>query len=227
MEHFVEELFPHTAFTIPIPFLGSIPVSQTVVVTWLIMAILVVLSYLATRKLQTIPARPQLMAEMVVGGINGFVKSIIHHHWKVFAPFIGTFALFLVIANTCGIIGIKPPTRDPSITIGLALVTTIVVVFAGIRIKGFKGWLMHFKEPMPLLLPMNIMEIFIRMLSLSMRLFGNIFAGFIVMELVYKVIFLSFGIPAFLSGYFDIFDGLIQAIVFVFLTTLYINEAIE
>lgn len=227
VEHFVEELFPHNAFTIPLPFLGNVEIYQTVVITWLIMAVLVVLSILMTRKLQTVPTGMQLVAEMIVGGINGFVKGIIHHHWKVFAPFIGTLAVFLAISNTIGVIGIKPPTRDPSVTIGLALVTMAVVVFSGIRFKGLKEWLMHFKEPMVLLLPMNIMEIFIRLLSLSMRLFGNIFAGYIVMELVYQVVFFRLGIPAFLSAYFDLFDGLIQTIVFMFLSTLYISEAIE
>ena len=91
--------------------------------------------------------------------------------------------------------------------------------------KGGKGFLKSFMEPIPIMLPMNILEVFIRPLSLCMRLFGNILGAFVIMELVKIVAPLLVPIP--LSLYFDLFDGFIQAYVFVFLTSLFIKESIE
>ena len=91
--------------------------------------------------------------------------------------------------------------------------------------KGTKRWLKSFAEPMPVILPINILEIFIKPLSLCMRLFGNVLGSFVIMELLKMVV--PAIVPAVFSCYFDIFDGLIQAYVFVFLTGLFIKEATE
>ena len=93
------------------------------------------------------------------------------------------------------------------------------------RFHGLRGGLKKFSEPVSVVTPLNIMEIGIRPLSLCMRLFGNIFAGFVIMELVKMAIPVVVPIP--LSLYFDVFDGMIQAIVFVFLTTLFLSESLE
>lgn len=101
----------------------------------------------------------------------------------------------------------------------------ILIEYAGFHKKGGKGWLKSFAEPMPIILPINILEIFIRPVSLCMRLFGNVLGSFVVMELIKMVVPVIVPVP--FSLYFDIFDGLIQAYVFVFLTSLFIKEAIE
>jgi F-type H+-transporting ATPase subunit a len=101
----------------------------------------------------------------------------------------------------------------------------VLVQYAGIHKKGVKGWLKSFKEPMVIVTPINILEVFIKPLSLCMRLFGNVLGAFVIMELI--KILVPVAIPVPFSFYFDIFDGLIQAYVFVFLTSLYIKEAIE
>jgi len=222
-EKLMEELQPHIAFTIPL--LEGIAVPQSIAVTWLIMLILVIPSMAVTRHLKTVPTGAQNYAELVVGFINGFVKGTVGQEWRVFAPFLGTLALYLSLANTISIFGFKPPTKDLNVTTALSIMSITAVIAASIRFKGLKGWLKHFSEPLPFILPMNILELFIRPLSLCMRLFGNILGSFIIMELIYQVIPLA--LPAILSIYFDIFDGLIQMAVFVFLTTLYIKEAIE
>lgn len=221
-ERLMEELQPHTLFTI-----WGIPVTSTITNTWIVMFVLILLSIIFVRNFKTVPRGAQLIIEMIVGFVNNFVKGIIKHDWKEFAPFIGTIGLYLAVANTMGLFGFKPPTKDLNVTVALAIMVMIVVIGAGIRHKKLTGWLRHFKEPLPIMLPMNLLELLIRPLSLSMRLFGNILGGFVVMELLYQVNFLSIGLPAALSLYFDVFDGLIQMAVFVFLTTLYINEAIE
>ena len=119
----------------------------------------------------------------------------------------------------------KPSTKDLGVTAGLAILSILLVEFAGIRQKGVKGWLKGFAEPLPLVSPINLLEVFTRPLSLCMRLFGNVLGAFVVMELLKLVV--PIFLPAVFSVYFDIFDGLIQAFVFVFLTALYIGEAVE
>ena len=101
----------------------------------------------------------------------------------------------------------------------------VLVQFASIRSKGAGGWLKSFKEPMAIVTPINILELFIKPLSLCMRLFGNVLGAFVIMELI--KILMPAVVPVPFSLYFDIFDGLIQAYVFVFLTSLYIREAVE
>ena len=94
----------------------------------------------------------------------------------------------------------------------------ILIEYAGFRQKGLKKWVKSFAEPMPIIAPINILEIFIKPLSLCMRLFGNVLGSFVVMELIKIILPVLLPIP--FSFYFDIFDGLIQAYVFVFLTSL-------
>ena len=96
---------------------------------------------------------------------------------------------------------------------------------AGIRKKGVGGWIKSFTEPIAIVTPINILEVFIKPLSLCMRLFGNVLGAFVIMELLKLLVPVALPVP--FSFYFDVFDGLIQAYVFVFLTSMYIKEAIE
>ena len=222
-EALLHHLDNHNAFTIPL--LGGIPVSQSVVVTWGIMVILVVASILLTRNLKLIPGKKQLVLEMLVGLINNFCKNTIGSHWRTFAPWLGTVAIYIAVANLVGLIALAPPTKNINVTGALALTSVLLIYGAQFRYHGLKGGLKKFAEPMPLLLPINVMEIAIRPLSLCMRLFGNILGGFVVMELIKLVVPVLVPIP--FSLYFDLFDGFIQTIVFVFLTALFVGEAVE
>ena len=223
-EELMEGLNNHTAFTIPL--FGGIPVPESVVVTWGIMAFLVVVSILCTRHLKKVPGKAQMVAEIYVGFINKFTRNTLgEEHWRGFAPYFGTIALYLAVANMIGIIGVKPPTKDLNVTAALALMSCGLIYGSSFRIKGMKGGLHKFLEPIPLLLPINLMEVIIRPLSLCMRLFGNVLGAFIIMELIKLVI--PAVVPLALSMYFDVFDGIIQTIVFVFLTALFTAETIE
>jgi F-type H+-transporting ATPase subunit a len=219
----VEELNNRTAFTIPV--FGGIPVGESVVITWGIMAFLVVLSIILTRNLKKVPGKRQLVAELYVGFMNNFAKKYMGEHWKSFAPYFGTIGLYLGVANMVGMFGITPPTKDLNVTAGLALMSCGLIYGSSFRYKGLKGGLHKFLEPNPMLLPINVMEIIIRPLSLCMRLFGNVLGAFIIMEL------LKLAVPAILpmamSLYFDVFDGIIQAVVFVFLTAMFTQETME
>ncbi|MCY1712973.1 F0F1 ATP synthase subunit A [Caproiciproducens galactitolivorans] len=223
-EDLMRQLNCETVFMIPI--LGGIKVTESVVVTWIIMAILVVMSILLTRnlKIENIGER-QLIIETVVGGLQNMLEGIIGEKGKKYVPYLATVILYIGFANIIGLFGFKPPTKDLNVTVGLAIMSILLIEWAGIRKKGTKNWLKSFAEPVAIIAPINILEVFIRPLSLCMRLFGNVLGAFVVMELL-KIIMPPV-LPVPFSLYFDIFDGLIQAYVFVFLTSLFIKEAMD
>jgi len=232
-EKLIEAMKSHTMFTINL-FGLKIEITDVVVSMWVIMAVMIVLAIVLTRNLKSVPGKKQNVAEVIVEFINNMVKDAIGaHHWKAFAPYLGTVMLFLIFANTISIFNIipgegfklRPPTRNINVTVCMALMSISVVIYAGIRYKKFGGWLKSFIRPTPVMLPFNILEYFIKPLSLALRLFGNILGAFIVMELIYMA--LPVIAPAALSIYFDLFDGILQAYVFMLLTSLYIAEAVE
>ena len=223
-ETLVSELGNETAFTIPV--LGGIPVAESVVVTWIVMAVWMVLAQVLTRNLSVRrPGKAQLALETAVSFLNGFVKDNLGKHWRPFAPYLGTVALYIGLSNIIGIFGLTPPTKDISVTAALAVMSMLLIYGAQFRYNGLLGGMKKFAEPMPLLLPINLMEVIIRPLALCMRLFGNVLGAFIIMEMIKLLV--PAVVPAVLSIYFDLFDGLIQMVVFVFLTTLFTGEGIK
>lgn len=219
----MEELECRTAFEIPI--FGGIPVPESCVITWVIMAVLVILCKIFVKNLKTVPTGAQLLIEMLITWLNNFFVDIMGQKGKKYLPFLETLIIYIGVSNVIGLFGLRPPTKDLNVTAGLAIMSIIYIQYCGIKEKGVKRWLRSFKEPMPLLLPINIMELIIKPLSLCMRLFGNVLGAFVIMELVKLCI--PVGVPLILSLYFDVFDGLIQAYVFVFLTSLFMAEAME
>lgn len=204
---------------------GLFTVPESVAVTWIIMAALALASILLTRNLKRVPSRPQMALELAVGWLNGFCRDHLGEHWRPFAPWLGTVALYIACANLAGLFGLMPPTRDLTVTATLALSSMLLIYGAQFRYQGLRGGLRKFAEPMPLLLPINLMEIVIRPLSLCMRLFGNVLASYVIMEML-KALAPAI-VPVPFSLYFDLFDGLIQTLVFVFLTTLFVGEGIQ
>lgn len=224
MNSLLEELNCETVFTIPV--FGGIEISEAVVVTWIIMAVLVLLSRCLVRNLKVEnPGKKQLLLEAGVASIYSFFEEIVGEKGRRYIPYLSTVAIYIGIANLIGLFGFKPPTKALNVTAALAVMSIILVQYAGIHAKGVKGWLKSFAEPSPIIAPINVMELFIKPLSLCMRLFGNVLGAFVIMELL-KIVVPLF-VPVAFSCYFDIFDGLIQAYVFVFLTGLYIEEAVE
>ena len=218
----MEELNCKTVLKLPV--LGGI--SESVVVTWIIMAVLVLLSIILVRNLKVEnPGKVQLALESMIGWAQDFFEGIIGKENKAYVPYLITVLLYLAVSNTIGLLGFKPPTKDLNVTAALAIMSIILIEYAGFRQKGLKKWVKSFAEPMPIIAPINILEIFIKPLSLCMRLFGNVLGSFVVMELIKIILPVLLPIP--FSFYFDIFDGLIQAYVFVFLTSLFIKEAME
>lgn len=219
------ELECETAFSFDI---GSfhVDVLESVVITWVIMAFVLLLSIFLTRNLKVRDvSKRQLVLETIVVKLQNFVTGMIGEEGKAYVPYLCTVLLYIGLANIIGLFGMKPPTKDMNVTAALAIMSIILIEAAGIRKRGVKGWLKGFTQPIAIVTPINILELFIRPLSLCMRLFGNVLGAFVIMELLKLLVPVVVPIP--FSLYFDIFDGLIQAYVFVFLTSLFIKEAIE
>lgn len=226
IEELLEELECKAVFEIPLGNGSSIPIYESVVVTWIIMAVLIILSKVLVRNLEVDNvSKTQLALETAVGFLRDFFYGNLGEHGKRYIPYMMTVILYIGVSNVIGLFGMKPPTKDINVTIALALMSIILIEYAGIHKKGVKGWVKSFAEPVAMVAPINVLEIFIRPLSLCMRLFGNVLGAFVVMELIKLVV--PVFVPVVFSCYFDIFDGLIQAYVFVFLTSLFIKEAIE
>ncbi len=218
-----ETMETQVVFTIPI--FGGIPVSSSVVVTWIIMAVIILLSIIFTRNLKLVPDKKQVIIEAFVSFLRNFCRDQVGEKGMRYFPYLSTVLIYLGFSNLIGLFGFIPPTKDLNVTAALALMSIILIEVAGIRAKGTKGWLKSFTKPVAIITPLNVLEIGIRPLSLCMRLFGNILAATIIMEMLKAIV--PVFIPVVFSLYFDIFDGLIQAYVFVFLTSLYIEEAID
>lgn len=215
----------NTPVCFEIPIFGGIPVSESVVVTWAIMAIMVFASIFLVRNLKVVPGRKQLAVEIVIGTFLKMFNNILGGHGKQYVPYLVTILLYIGIANLTGIFGVAPPTKDLNVTAAMAVMSIILIEYAGIRKKGIQKWLKAFTEPIFIITPINVMEMLTRPLSLCMRLFGNILGGYVVMEMLNIVVPLFVPIP--FSLYFDFFDGCVQAYVFVFLTSLFMKETME
>ena len=223
-EKLLEELNCKTVFTIPV--FGGIGVAESVVVTWIIMAVLVGVSFIFVRNLKVEnPGKKQLVMESAIGWAQNFFEGIIGKENKRYIPYLITIILYLGVSNMISLFGFKPPTKDLNVTAALAIMSMFLIEYSGIRKNGVKHWVKHFAEPVPIVAPIMVLEIVIRPLSLCMRLFGNVLGAFVIMELLKAIIPVIVPIPFIF--YFDIFDGQLQAYVFVFLTALFMNEEQE
>ena len=154
------ELECETAFTIPV--FGGIPIPESVVVTWVIMIFLVLGSIFLTRNLKVVPeSKRQIIAETIVEFFQNFFGGILGNEGKIYIPYLSTVLLYIGVANIIGVFGIKPPTKDLNVTAGLAIMSIILIEYCGIREKGIKGFIKSFAQPMAIITPINILEIFI------------------------------------------------------------------
>ena len=236
----MEALEIKTVFTFTM-FGMKIPITETVIVSWCVMLILILASFVLTRRLREIPSGPQAILETAVEFLNNFAKEQFGPFSKYLGPYIGCLFLFLFTANIMGVISppevrafghefippflVRPPTRDINVTAALAAISILLVLLCGFAARGLRGWFKNLFHPVPIMLPFNLLEYATRLLSLALRLFGNILGGYVLMYLIEKL--LPVALPMVFSLYFDFFDGMLQAAIFVFLTSLYISEAVK
>ena len=188
---------------------GSLQIPESVVISWVIMLLLVVGSILLTRNLKVdhISKRQAALEALYSLGKN-FFEGLLGKEGSRYVPYLMTVALYIACSNVIGVFGVKPPTKDLDVTAALALMSIVLIEYAGVRARGGAGFLKSLAAPTPIMTPMNILEIAIRPTSLCMRLFGNVLGAFVIMELLKLVV--PVFVPAVFSLYFDLFDGLIQ-----------------
>lgn len=201
-------------------------------VMWIITAIIAISAIAATRRLKKIPNRKQNIVEMIVDAINSLVKNNMGEKYVAYIPYIGTLAIFILLMNLVGLIGIEPPTKDYNIALGLAIISFFIVQINAIKKNGFGHYLKAYAHPFAFLLPLNIVERFVLPVSLSLRLFGNMTAAVVVLELIYDSLnklgwIAQIGIPIPAHVFFDIFDGGMQMFIFVMLTMVNIKVVEE
>lgn len=236
---------PKIYYTIPI--LGGINITQTTVTLLAVTIILIVTSYFLTRNLKKHPSGLQVIVEKLISMLYGLVEDTMGKHNSHFTPFIGTIFLSSIIGTLLGMTQIfRSATADLSVTLAWAIVTTLMVWYYNIKNFGFKSWLKGFTEPIVVMTPMNIVSEIATPISMAFRHFGNIAGGSVLTALVYAALasltslvfgwlpdavaamippIFQVGIPAFLSIYFDLFSGFVQALVFSLLTMVYIGAA--
>lgn len=178
-------------------------------------------------KRDKIPTGRQLVTETLVDMLLNLCKTNAMNQKQAeqVVPFVGTVGVFIMACNLASVFKIAPPAKNPAFPIALALVAIVYVLVMGIRFVGIKGFWSSLLEPMPAMLPFKILDYLIKPVSLALRLFGNVFGAFILMEFIYILV------PAFLPGvlglWFDLADGILQAVIFTYLTVTYIGEIIE
>jgi len=204
-------VFPEVVFTI-----FGIPVSDTVVSTWIMMAVIVAVILLLRR------VKPTAL-EMLVTFLYDFVSEIMRRPADPFLPLLGSLALFVGVANVIGLVPfITSPTRDLNTPLALSLVVFIAVHVYGTREMGLLPYLRSLASPV-FLLPLEIIGQISRTISLSIRLFGNIFSGEIIIAILFALVPLFVPLP--LQG-FSIFTGLLQAYIFTALASVYISTGL-
>lgn len=245
---------PRVVFFIPLPeFLRKIPfvmetasggyglpVTITVVTTWFLILFMFILFRVGTSKLEVIPGRLQLILESIYAFLDGVVGQMMGSWKKKYLSYIGPLFLFIFTANIISFFPIpwfflndghvtfapafKSPTADLNTTVGLALLTTFMFLKASIKTNGVLGYFKGFLAPIPVMLPLNIVGEFAKPVNISVRLFGNAFAGGVIMGLLYMGA--PAAIPSALHLYFDLFSGLVQSFVFIMLSMVYIQGSL-
>lgn len=197
----------------------------TLLNTWLIMAILIILSILATRKMTRIPNPLQRIMEIYISFMDKLVRETLETTSRGYLPLVGTLFIFLLLCNWIGIIpGLHEPTKDLNTPLSLGLMGFFLTHTAAIREKGILSYLKEYAEPFFIMAPLNIVSELAKVVSISFRLFGNIFGGAIIIAVVSPMVY-NLVLPPFLTAFFGLFVGLIQAFVFTMLTITYIAVA--
>ncbi|KUO51292.1 MAG: hypothetical protein APF76_17595 [Desulfitibacter sp. BRH_c19] len=206
--------------------LGPVSIDTTVVNQWIAMLILFGLIYWITRGLKSRPqGKKQVIAEFMVQFIQDLLEPALGKKGRKYIPLVGTLFLFILTMNLLWFIpGLMPPTTDLSTTFGLAITTIITINLIGVINNGLKGYLHHFAQPFAALMPLNIVEEAVKPVSLSLRLFGNMFGEKVVVTILFILLPVLIPVPVMLLG---VLMGVIQAFVFTLLTVTYLTTSIK
>lgn len=208
----------------------KLSITTTHISVFIVTVLLIVFAVFAKRRIdkaEEIPGYFQNILELIVDMLDNMVEGIMGKNSRRFVNYISTIFIFILISNISGIFGLRPPTADYGVTLSLGLMTFFMIHYNGVK-KNKAG---HFKglfQP-PILAPINIIGEIAVPISLSLRLFGNVLSGTVLMGLFYGLVpmLVKLGLPAILHVYFDLFSGAIQTYVFCMLTMVYISDKIS
>lgn len=240
---------PKIYFTIPL--FGGIGITQTTVSSFVVMLLLCIAAVVLGSNLQKRPSRRQVLVEKGVTMLYDMIESTMGKHNSYWTPYIGALFLSSVCGSFIGMTGIfRSSTADLSTTVTWALMTSFICWGCSIKRNGVGGWLKGFTEPIVVMTPMNLVSEIAQPISMAFRHFGNIVSGTVISTLVYAALvvanhalfsiipgvvgqwlgaipFLTVGIPAIISLYFDWFGSFMQAFIFCMLTMMFISTAAE
>ena len=214
---------------------GFLVHGQVLLVLWFVFALLFIFSFLGTQNTNRIPNGWQNFMEAVLDFVIGIAKDQLgESFYKEWLPFISTLFLFIFGCNWAGALvpwkliqlpegELAAPTNDINVTVALALLTSVAYFYAGLSKKGL-GYFKVYIEPIPVLLPLKILEDFTKPLSLSFRLFGNVLADELTISVLTSLVPLVIPLPIMMLG---LFAGSVQALIFSTLAAAYIAEALE
>ncbi len=203
-------------------------ISDAVVVSWIMLAVIFVLAWLMGRKRDMIPQTGrQLISENLVDILLKLCQNagMSYEQAETVVPFVGTIGIFITLTNLSSLFKIPPPAKNPAFPIILALLTVVYVIAISIHFVGLRGFWSSLIYPKALLLPFKLLDFVIKPISLSLRLFGNVFGAFILMEFIYIIIPVL--IPGVIGLWFDLADGILQGVIFTYLSVTYIGEIVE
>lgn len=210
----------------------NIWITETLINTWVLMALIILFAIIVRirlRNFQDVPnSKFQNFIEIIVESMDGFVSNSMGRKYSYFGSWFFTVFTFILVCNFSSLLGFRPPTADLATTAALGLSTFVLIHFMGIT-KGKSSYFKGYFEPIPVLFPLNVISEVATPISLSLRLFGNILGGTIIMGLVYNflpIIAKYFGLPAILHAYFDVFAGFLQTFIFVILSMTFIKDKI-
>ena len=210
--------------------IGPLEVTSAVTTMWAIIAVLTLVSFLATRRLKEVPGPLQSAAEIAIEKLRNYYEELLgKKNARKYFPIFATFFIYIIVCNYSGLLpgaghlkGFALPTASLSVTAGLAIVAFFTTHTIGIRRQGLGHYLMTFLKPFFLMLPLNLIEQVVRPLSLALRLYGNLYGEEMVSEQMGHL--LPIGLPIVMHVLSLLFC-LIQAVVFTMLLSIYIAEA--
>ena len=209
----------------PLVQIGPLVITNTVVTTWVIMALLAVFARAGSRRRRNDPVPLQTAVEGVVSTIEAAIAEVAPEHARRLVPFIGTLWIFLVVANLSSLIpGVHAPTRDLSATAALAIIVFLSTHWFGIRIQGVRGYLRHYLAPSPILLPFHLIGEVTRTVALAVRLFGNMMSLEMAALLILLVAGFLAPVPILML---HVIEALVQAYIFGMLALIYVAGSIQ
>jgi F-type H+-transporting ATPase subunit a len=204
---------------------GPVPITTGVVVTWAIMAVLVLGGIFITRRLSLVPSATQTVFELIVATVDAQIRDTMRVEPTPYRAFVGTLFAFIFVANWSSLVpGVEPPTAHLETDAALALIVFIAAIWFGIRAGGVRGYLATFASPNPIMIPLNFVESLTRTFSLLVRLFGNVMSGVFVIGIVLSLAGLLVPIPLMAL---ELLTGAVQAYIFAVLAMVFIAGAVS